>query len=573
MKVSDCIVRLLNDNKINTIFGHIGGFNADIVDSFHSNSINRFILGYHEQASAFAANAYAVVSDGLGVAMSSGAPSSCNLIAGIANAYFDSNACLFIVGSVHSKAVRQSKAIRQNAFEEVDMCSLVSDITKYAVKIDNVTEIRYEIEKAIYTATHGRRGPVLVDIPYDIARSDVDESQLKGFIPSNSLMSDETISNAYLENVREIISHSRKPIILVGGGARHGDSRKLLKQFLDKVQIPVVASLCGLDVLSHDHECFVGFVGHYGNRYANIALANADCVIILGSRLDERQMGGYKSHFAADAKLIRVDIDKNEINRRFQETVSIYGDVEKFLVDIITLNLEKRDFRKWLSTIAQWKKRYPSIDFNRGQVNANNFLYTISDYLTEDAVICSDVGQNQMSVAQSLRLDGNRLLLNSAGYGSMGFSLPAAIGAAYARQSMIVSINGDGGLQMNIQELQTLVRDNLPVNVIVLNNNCLGMIRNLQKNIFNNRTYVSVDGYSCPDYSGIAKAYGIPYLRIDSEDKYCDFSSFVSSTHPTFTEVVIPFGDNNPEPGGMLDKQKPFLSEEDCNLIQKETGL
>lgn len=571
MKVSDYIVDILDKHGINTVFGHLGGYNADIVDSFYANKKNHYVLGYHEQASAFAANAYAHIKEEIAIATSSGAPSSCNLVAGIANAYFDSVPCLFLVGSVHSLSVRESKNIRQNAFEEIDMVSMVSDITKYAVKITNPEDIKYQLEKAIHISQEGRKGPVLVDVPYDIARSEIDENSLKGYTPDNILNYDEIP----LLEIKKILQEAKKPLILIGGGARSRKSRELLHKLLSKIKIPAVATLCGLDVLPHNHECFVGFIGHYGHRYANFALANCDFVLILGSRLDERQLGGHKSQLLPEAKVIRVDIDKHELGRKIPETISIYSSTENFLEKLTKEDFENSNFAKWFDAISTWKKRYPSYNFDCKEVNAINFLHIISDYIPEDAVICSDVGQNQMCVAQAMRLDKKRRLLNSAGYGSMGFSLPAAIGAAYARKNTaILSINGDGGLQMNIQELQTLVRDNLPVNIIVLNNNCLGMIRRLQENIFDNRTSASVNGYSVPNYSAIAAAYGIKYLKVDSVDKYELVKDFISDKTPTMIEVILPQKmQNYPEPGVCLDRQTPLLSDEEYNIIKKECAF
>lgn len=571
MKASDFIVKKLNEKGINTFFGYIGGYDADIIDSIYKINNNHFILGYHEQASAFASNAYAHIKEDISLAVASGAPSACNLIAGIANAYFDSIPCIFLVGSVHSKAVRESKEIRQNSFEEIDMVSMVSDITKFAVKIDNPQDIRYYLEKAFYIAQEGRKGPVLIDIPYDIARCDINPENLKGYTPQEN----DNYDKIDIEEITKLLKSAKKPVILLGGGARSKACREQIKKLLNKVEIPVVASLCGLDVLPHNHKCFVGFIGHYGHRYANFALANCDCLLILGSRLDERQMGGYKTKLAPESKVIRVDIDKVELGRKIPETLSIYSSVENFLEELIKENFENFDFSKWLDVISAWKERYPSYNLNSKEINASNFLHTISDYLPDNAIICSDVGQNQMCVAQTLRLDNNRKLLNSAGYGSMGYSLPAAIGAAYAQKNTsILSINGDGGLQMNIQELQTIKRDHLPVNIIVLNNNCLGMIRRLQENMFDNRTSASIDGYSVPDYSAIATAYGIKYLKIDSVDKYELAKDFISSNSPTLIELFLPQKMQNiPEPGVSLDKQTPLLSDEEYNLIKKESAF
>lgn len=572
MKVCDYIVDFFSKAEINTIFGYVGGYNQDIVDSIYANKKTNFVLNYHEQASSFAANGYAIVKEKVSVATSSGAPSSCNLVAGIANAYFDSVPCLFLVGSCHSKAVRESKNIRQNAFEEIDMVSMVGDITKYAVKINNPADIKYYLEKAFYIANEGRKGPVLIDIPYDVSRSDIDVKNLRTFVPETSSEYDEID----FMKVRELLQNAKRPLLLLGGGARSKESKEFIKSLLEKVKIPVVSSLCGLDALAHNHKCFVGFIGHYGNRYANLALSNCDCLIVLGSRLDERQLGGYYTKFDTDMKVIRVDIDKVELGRKITETLSYYSSVEIFLEKLIQENFEDCNYSRWLEVISSWKGRYPSYDLSKTEVDANNFLHVISDYLPDNAIICSDVGQNQMCTAQTLKLDYERKLLNSAGYGSMGYSLPAAIGASYAsdKKNCVLSINGDGGIQMNIQELETLQRDQLPINVIILNNNCLGMLRKLQENMYERRYSASVNGYSVPNFSAIAKAYGINYLLIDSVEKYVLLKDFISDKSPTITEVILPQSMNNiPEPGPSIEKQVPILSDEEFALVKKECNF
>lgn len=571
MKVADYIVNFLSDNGVDTIFGHLGGFNADIVDAVYSGKKQKFVLNYHEQAAAFAANAFATVREGLGVAVSSGAPSSCNLIPGIANAYFDSVPCLFLAGSVHSKAVRESDRIRQNAFEEIDLVGLVSGITKFAAKVDRPGDIRARLEEAVWLARSGRPGPAVLDIPYDVARSEVKPEGLPGFSPPEAPDYDPIEA----ERIVKILRTAQKPLLLLGGGARSAEARRLIKDLLDRAAIPAVASLCGLDALPHDHPCFVGYIGHYGNRYANFALAHCDCLIVLGSRLDERQIAGDPARFAPGAAVIRADIDRAELGRKIPETLSLYSSVENFLAKLLAADFRGLDYARWHEVVSRWKERYPSDDPGLKEVNANNFLKAISGRLPEDAVICADVGQNQMFTAQSLRLDHNRKLLNSAGYGSMGYSLPAAVGAAYARKdTLVVSLNGDGGLQMNTQELQTIKRDGLPVRVVVLNNNCLGMIRRLQERIFDDRTVASIEGYSVPNYEAVAAAYGLDYLKVEASDQYGAAGDFLNGPRASLTEVFLPRKImNNPEPGAALDRQTPLLSDEENDLIQRESSF
>lgn len=573
MKVASYIAEFLGDNGIDTVFGQIGGFNADFIDAIAVCKRQEFVLNYHEQGAAFAANAYAMIKENVSVATSSGAPSSCNLVAGIANAFFDSIPCLFLVGSVHAKALRSSPEIRQNAFEEIDMVSLVAGITKYAVRIDDPKDIRYFLEKAMYVAKEGRKGPVLIDLPYNVARSEVNIEELTGFTPDNGREFDKID----VHQIHKELQKAKKPLLLLGGGCRSEASKKAILKLLDGVAIPAVASLCGLDVLSHDHPSFVGFIGHYGNRYANFALANCDCLIILGSRLDERQIAGDKTRFARNARIIRVDIDcvelkRVELGQSSSDNLSIYSSVENFLETISGADFSGLSFSKWHGVISKWKERYPSHDASDKGVNANNFLHAISEYLPEDLVVCVDVGQNQMFTAQSLRLRKGNTLLNTGGYGSMGFSLPAAIGAAYARpNATVVSINGDGGLMMNIQELQAVKRDKLPIKIIVLNNNCLGMIRRLQERIYDDRTTGSVQGYEAPDYSAIAPAFGFEYVKIDLVDKYNLVEGLLNSPAAVLIEVELPqVIINNPEPGAAIDLQTPLLSDEENENIKRE---
>lgn len=570
MKVSQYIVRYLKSKGIHTVFGYIGGYNADMLDCFCADKGNRFVLNYHEQASAFAVNTYAELTGKVGVATASGAPSFCNMVAGIANAYFDSHPCVFILGSAHSLAVRKDKSIRQNAFEEIDAVSMVKDITKYAVKVTNPEDVRYELEKCFCMASEGRKGPTVIDIPYNIIRSDIDIHVARPYVVPERCVYDEIDFDEIASRLRA----AKRPLILLGGGAGSAESREALKVLLDKVRVPVVASLCGLDILPHDHNCFAGFVGHYGNRYANLAMKHSDFLLILGSRLDERQLGGFKTRLSDDVFIVRVDMERPELKRKLPENLSYCSSVEVFLSGLLNQDLSGLNFSQWIDCIARWKMRYPSIDVDVKNLGPLNFIRRLSSVLPRDAIICSDVGQNQMCVAQAMRLDGERRLFNSAGYGSMGFSLPAAIGCAFAKPgTCIVSVNGDGGIQMNIQELQTLRRDNLPVNIIVLNNHCLGMIRKTQEKLFNGKDFISVNGYAAPDFAKIAKAYDMSYMCVDSVEDCEKVGEFISDDHPTFIEVNLPMiMENVPEPGGSIEGQYPELSELEKVDISIEAG-
>ena len=306
--------------------------------------------------SSFAANAFAQITGEIGVAVASSGPGACNLINGIANAYYDSIPCIFITGNVHTKAIKDSEVIRQNGFQETDIVSIVNGIAKFTITVKNPEDIRYYWEKALYFAKQGRPGPVLLDIPYDIQRCKIDVENLHGYTrPEESTY--DNIDSRYLADLLKV---SKKPILLLGGGARSKECRKKIIKLLEKVEIPAVASLCGLDVLPHNHKCFIGFIGSYGNRYANLAVANSDLLIVIGSRLDERQIGGLKSEFAQNAKIIHVDIDKVELGRTIDEALSIYSSAEVFIGKLLTENFNDYNYIKWMSVLLNWKARYPS---------------------------------------------------------------------------------------------------------------------------------------------------------------------------------------------------------------------
>lgn len=569
MKVSDLIVEILVKNEVKHIFGYIGGFNADIIDSICKDKRIKIVLNYNEQASGFAANGYAFLKNSFSVAIASGAPSACNLIGGIADAFFDSLPCIFIIGSPNSRGSMHSNKIRQNLFEEINYIDIVKKITKYAVKILDKNSIKFEFEKSFYLANHGRKGPVVIDIPYDISRAEVDASKLIGY----KIRYANYRKYNYIARIKKIFENSKRPLIILGGGMRSAKCRDELIKFLQNHKIPCVCSLMGLDVLPHDHECYIGFIGHYGNRYANLALYNADVLLVLGSRLDERQLGGFSTEFRSNTKIIRVDIDKCELRRRYKETISVNDYTENFLEKINKAKLRFCDYFKWRSVILKWIKRYPSIDYKDNQLLANNIISCLSKHFKSDSIICADVGQNQMSVAQTVFLRSRERFITSGGYGSMGFSLPASIGCAYVtnKNKTIISISGDGGLQMNIQELETIIRDSLPIFVVVLNNKCLGMIRKTQEKFFDSRFFVSVEGYAVPSFEKIARSYQFEYIKISSLNEVDKVVHFMSENKFGIIEVELPTLQKNlPEPGKTINNQVPYLSNEEINNLNKE---
>lgn len=557
MKVTDYIVHILCEHGVETVFGYTGGSIADLVHSIYSCEGIRFVQNYHEQASSLSANAYAQLTGKTGVAISSSGPGAINLINGIANAYFDSIPCIFITGNVATYAQRENPQIRQNAFQETDIVALAKSITKYSVSIQDESMIGMEIDKAFYVANEGRKGPVLIDIPYDIQRKDIDISMLDTFCPPAVQF---TGNQNQILFISQLMKESKRPLILIGGGCQN--LRSKLRIFLEKFQIPSVASLRGIDVVPATDPNYVGYIGSYGNRSANLAVRYCDFLLVLGSRLDERQMGYPRENFAPDACIVQVDIDSLELGRKTENLISICAPVEWFLQKSIEV-CEAPVCQAWRKLLKRWKTIFDLPSSNPKSYRANNFLRYLSEIADDNAIFTVDVGQNQMISAQSLKLKQGSRFLSSSGLACMGYSLPAAIGACYAAPNrQVISINGDGGIQMNIQELQTICREQLPIKIIILNNHCLGLIRKLQENMFNRNYYASVDGYSAPDFEKLASAYGLPYYRVSLDQEYQTVLSFLPTPGAAVIDVELPVEmETFPEPGTIIYEQKPELSE------------
>lgn len=547
MKLSDYIVEFLKELNIDTVFGYQGGAITHFVDSIYKADGIKFISSYHEQASAFAAEAYSRITGNIGVATATSGPGATNLITGIGSSYFDSIPCLYITGQVNSYEYKSSTEIRQVGFQETDIVSIVKPITKYAIMITDANQIRYQLEKAIYLSKTGRKGPVLVDVPMDIQRTEIDSDNLVSFYDSSEYKNQQSLRgyNLHIEEVLELIKSSKRPVILAGGGVRLSGASEELSNLAKYTGIPIVTTLMGLDCINNDNASYIGFMGTYGNRYSNLTVANSDLLIVLGSRLTSRQTSPMVDSFAREAKIVRVDIDKNELNLKLKEDISIEADIKEFLICLNRQiqNLKKDlDFQMWRDKINSFVKQYPSYPTQKdiNKLDPNEFMNNLSDILNKNSIICLDVGQNQIWAAQSLKLKGKQRLLNSGGMGAMGFALPAAIGAYMASpNSNIVVIAGDGGIQMNIQELQTIVREGIPVKIIIMNNNSLGMIRHFQEMYFDSKYCGTIQGYSTPDFIKIGSAYNIDTIKITDENQIEQLIEVIKDEKSYIIEVEL----------------------------------
>ncbi len=523
MKLSDYIINFLVANKITHIFEVCGGALAHLLDSLYGRKDISTVSMHHEMAAAIAAEGYSRASGNIGAAMATSGPGATDLITGIGSCFFDSIPCLFITGQVNTYEFKFDKPVRQIGFQETDIVNIVKPIIKEAVLIKDADEIKYYLERLLYIAKSGRPGPVLLDVPLNIQRANINLSKPQSFKKEDSVGTTEKIDDSVMQKALALINLSSRPVVLAGGGIRLSNTQDELSKFIKKTKMPVVTSLMGLDAFPHNDPSFVGMLGSYGNRYANLTVANADLLLVLGSRLDTRQTGTRPETFAREAKIIHVDIDPHELNNKIKADIAINSDIKDFLVVLNKClnNYDRDKIESWRRTIKGYKGRYLSYRKPAGdKIEPNFFIHKLSKVIPEDAVICVDVGQIQMWAAQSLEIKKSQRFLTQGGMGAMGSALPMAIGASFAKpDKIIVVITGDGGFQLNIQELQTIFHHKLPIKIILLNNKCYGMVRQFQEQYFGSRFQSTIIGYSAPDFQKVVSAYRIQSMKISTNGK------------------------------------------------------
>src|ERR1035437_3284999 len=516
MKVSDYIATFLERKGVTCVFELSGGMIAHLLDSFGKFKKIQVVSMHHEQGAAFAADAYGRMTGVPGVALATSGPGAINLLTGVGSCYFDSSPAVFITGQVNRHEQKGDRPVRQLGFQETDIIKMVGPISKAAWKIHTPEEIPQMFAAAFDLASAGRPGPVLLDVPMDVQRAEIVDGPPAQASP---LPASTSLDESFWSRLGEQMRRTRRPLMLVGGGVRSGLATELLREFATQSGVPVVHSLMGVDVLPYAHPLRVGMIGSYGNRWANWAIGTTDFLLVLGSRLDVRQTGSETQSFKGDRVIFHVDCDAGEINNRIVGCESAVCQLKDFLaVGIKKLPgfqlVERSD---WLAQIEAKRQGWPDVRESTGVsgLNPNEFMHSLSQASTRACAYVVDVGQNQMWAAQSLELNGSQRFLTSGGMGSMGFALPAAIGAAFAcPQEPVVVIAGDGGFQCNIQELQTVKRNQLPLKLVIINNHCLGMIRQFQESYFDSRFQSTMWGYSAPDFVKVAEAYGIPGRRI-----------------------------------------------------------
>lgn len=511
MKASDYIADFLDAQGVPHVFEVVGGMIADLIDSLHTRGRTRLVSMHHEQSTAFAADAVGRMTGVPGVAMATSGPGATNLLTGIGSCFFDSTPAVFITGQVNLHEQKGSRAIRQLGFQETDIVAVAGPLTKAAWRITQADEIPERLADAFRTAISGRPGPVLVDLPFDLQRAVLATPPPVRVDPSPSVPWDAEALRPLLRD----LAAARRPLILAGGGLRAARSIEAFRRVVDRLEVPVVTSLLAVDALPYDHRCRVGLIGSYGNRWANTALSEADFLLVLGSRLDIRQTGADTAAFRGERTIYHVDCDPGEVNNRIRGCHSLVADLGAFFAGLEPLldGMERPDLAAWRARLNELRRRWPDVaelDGIRG-INPNILMHQISAHggAAAAAGYVADVGQHQMWAAQSLELGGDQRFLTSGGMGAMGFGLPAAIGTAVASDQPVVLIAGDGGFQLNIQELQTVARNGLAIKMVVLDNKCYGMVRQFQQSYFGERYQSTYWGYSVPDFVDVARAYRV----------------------------------------------------------------
>ncbi|MCL0045007.1 thiamine pyrophosphate-binding protein [Nitrospinaceae bacterium] len=597
MKVSDYIFSELAALGIKDVFTVSGGAAMHLLDSLGTNKDMNYISTHHEQAAAMAAEGNARITGKPGVALVTSGPGATNTLTGVCGAWIDSIPAIFISGQVTSNTLIEGTGLRQFGVQESDIVSMVKSVTKYAVTIKDPNQVKYHLQKAIYLATSGRPGPVWLDIPLDIQSKRITPDKCSLFKPEERKITGNDLLKKQVSNCVELLKKSERPVLISGYGIRLAKGEKEFLQLVQKLGIPVISSWTTSDLISSFHELYIGRSGNFGDRAGNFTVQNSDLLLSIGSRLSVPQVGYNFSLFARAAKKIIVDIDPAELKKpSLDPDLPIKADAKEFMLELLSQLKDLKPFEvsNWLQRCQGWKLNYPVVlpEYKecKDVVNSFYFIQVLSEKLDEKAVIITDMGTSFTCTMQTFKTKLGQRLSTSSGHASMGFGLPGAIGACVGNNRKdTICISGDGGLQMNIQELQTIVHYNLPIKLFVLNNNGYLTIKATQQNHFGR--FVGAEessGVTCPDIIKIATAYGLPSIRIsNTEELNLKIDSVLEALGPMVCEIIM--GENQPliprvsslkKPDGTIISKPiedlyPFLSREEFleNMIVDPTEI
>ena len=528
---SDLVLETLRDLGIDTIFGYPGGAVLPLYDAIYNFKGIRHILGRHEQGCLHEAEGYAKSTGKLGVAVVTSGPGATNAITGIADAMSDSVPLLVFTGQV------ARAGIGKDAFQEADIVGITMPITKYNYQVRETADIPRIITEAVHIATTGRPGPVVIDLPKDVSALETDfiyspEVNLPSYQPTLDP------NDMQIKKILKQLSKAKKPVLLVGGGISYAEASKEFNEFAERYQIPVVTSLLGQGTIATSHPLFLGMGGMHGSFAANIAMTEADFMISIGCRFDDRLTGNPKT-FAKNAKVAHIDIDPAEIGKIISADIPVVGDAKKALQMLLAEPTVHNNTEKWIEKVTKDKNRVRSYDKKERVVQPQAVIERIGELTNGDAIVVTDVGQHQMWTAQYYPYQNERQLVTSGGLGTMGFGVPAAIGAKIANpEKEVILFVGDGGFQMTNQELAILNIYKVPIKVVMLNNHSLGMVRQWQESFYEGRTSESVFD-TLPDFQLMAQAYGIKNYKFDNPETIEKDLEVILEDVPMFIEVDI----------------------------------
>jgi len=514
MTGAQIIIEALKREGVEIIFGYPGGAVIDIYDELYRTPEIKHVLVRHEQGAAHAADGFARSTGKVGVCLVTSGPGATNTVTGIATAYMDSIPIVVFTGQV------PTKLIGNDAFQEVDIVGITRPCTKHNFLVKRVEDLAWTIKAAFHIARTGRPGPVLIDLPKDVQQSKTefyypDEIKLRSYNPVYEP------HTRQVEKAYRLLETSTRPILFVGGGVIASEAHEEVRELAELLNLPVTMSLMGLGGFPGTHEQSLGMLGMHGTYYANMAVANSDLIIAVGARFDDRVTGKVDA-FAPMAKIVHIDIDPTSIQKNVRVDVPIVGDCKRALIKLLEIikevgrpaKLWREQFKEWWEQIDIWRRRYPlTYKKDDQQIKPQYVIEKLYELTKGEAIICTEVGQNQMWTAQFYKFDRPRTLLSSGGLGTMGYGFPASIGAQMGNpDKLVIDIAGDGSIQMNIQEMATAIDQRLPIKVIILNNGYLGMVRQWQE-LFYDRRYSAVQFPTLPDFVKLAEAYGATGFR------------------------------------------------------------
>lgn len=551
MKLSDYVMDFVARQGVRHVFFLPGGGAMHLNDSLGRCPGIEFVAVQHEQAAAVAAEAYARVTNQLGVAMVTSGPGGTNAVTGVAAAWLDSTPVLFLSGQVKRADLRHDPELRQLGVQEIDIVSIVKPITKYAVTVLEPESIRFHLEQAIHFACSGRPGPVWIDIPLDVQAAMIDEESLKGFTPAGSEESSKAANiHGLVAKTMQMLNESARPVILVGNGVRLAGGDALFLQMIDLLGVPVLTTRLGVDLIPASHPLCFGMPGGIASRSANFTLQNSDFLLTIGARLDMQLLAYAPERFARAARKVMVNIDEAEI-RKLGGIIDlgIPADAKTFLSELLSLRSEfkPRDRTAWMERCRNWQARYPFVQAEQRLQKSGISMYAFSEYLAEqlsegDVVLPGSSGFAAEIFLTAFKCKRGQRVFHNKGTGAMGLAQPAAIGACLGSgRKRTICVDGDGGFAMNIQELETIRRLQLPIKFFVVNNNGYASIRASQGNYF--KLLVGADatsGLSLPDWVKVAHAYEIPARRVSTPERLPEeLNATLDGPGPAVCEVVV----------------------------------